>query len=454
MRKISKKFMQLFLVFALLCLVGIPSSAAEKKADGTVTLNKTTISIYKGQKVQLTAALPGTSREVIWKSANKKIAAVSSAGIVTGKKAGQTKITATIDGKTAQCVVNVKNATITLDQKKASLYAGRTLKLTAKVGGVSQNITWKSSNKKIATVDANGLITAKKAGKVTITAKANGKTAKCIVTVKKPGLKLNKTTASVNTGATVQLTAEVTGSPKVVTWKSSNKNIATVSATGKVTGKKAGKVTITATCYGKSVKCKVTVKKAVPAYCSAYASYLSKYPALTISDSNYYDASYSPSNTNYISAFALHDIDEDGVPELIARTDVNFRWNNIRIYTYKNGSVQPMKFYEGGNVMFYNRATANGGYYFYVCKNGHVHNAYNGGWSKAEKVYINSNGKLRKYLSYTVDNMMGFSGYYKYDSKITATQYTQLTKSCTESKITYYLNNSVNRTKLKAGTIK
>ena len=72
---------------------------------------------------------------------------------------------------------------IKLNTNKITLEVGETATLVPTVVGKSQKVTWKSGNKKIATV-SNGVITAKKAGKVTITAKANGKTAKCIVTVK------------------------------------------------------------------------------------------------------------------------------------------------------------------------------------------------------------------------------------------------------------------------------
>lgn len=76
-------------------------------------------------------------------------------------------------------------ASIKLKPKKITITAGDTRTLTPTVKGKSQKVTWKSSNTKVAAVNSSGKITAKKAGKATITAKANGKTAKCTVTVKK-----------------------------------------------------------------------------------------------------------------------------------------------------------------------------------------------------------------------------------------------------------------------------
>lgn len=77
-------------------------------------------------------------------------------------------------------------ASIKLNKSSSSVYIGKSIKLKATVKGKSSKVTWSSSNKKVATVSASGKVTGKKAGKVTICAKANGKTAKCTVTIKKP----------------------------------------------------------------------------------------------------------------------------------------------------------------------------------------------------------------------------------------------------------------------------
>ncbi len=67
----------------------------------------------------------------------------------------------------------------TLTKKK-----GKTHSVQLKVQWQAGKITWKSSNKKVATVSSKGKVTAKKKGKATITAKVAGKTYKCKVTVK------------------------------------------------------------------------------------------------------------------------------------------------------------------------------------------------------------------------------------------------------------------------------
>ena len=91
-------------------------------------------------------------------------------------------------------------ATIKLNKTKVTVYAGKTVNL--KMQGTKKKVTWKSSNKSVATV-YKGKVTAKKAGTATITAKVSGKSYKCKVTVKKPYL--NKKTASIYVGKTTTL---------------------------------------------------------------------------------------------------------------------------------------------------------------------------------------------------------------------------------------------------------
>ena len=127
-------------------------------------------------------------------------------------------------------------------------------------------MTWSSSNKKVATVDKNGVVMAVKKGTVTITAKTSGgKKATCKVTVKVPAtkVKLNKTKATVAKGRTLTLKATMTPSSSTdkLTWTSSNKKVATVDKNGKVKALKKGTVTITVkSASGKKATCKIIVK--------------------------------------------------------------------------------------------------------------------------------------------------------------------------------------------------
>lgn len=164
----------------------------------SIKLNQTQRTILKGKKYTLKATVgpkSATKKTVTWKSSNKKIATVNSKGIVTAKKAGRVVITCVAkDGSNVQasCSVTVANPvkTIKLNKKKATVKKKSTYQLTATVGpksATNKAVSWKSSNNKVATVSANGLVTAKKKGKVTITVKAKDgskKSAKCTITVK------------------------------------------------------------------------------------------------------------------------------------------------------------------------------------------------------------------------------------------------------------------------------
>jgi hypothetical protein len=106
-------------------------------------------------------------------SSDPSVAAVNAAGKIVGKKAGTATITVkTYNGHAAECTVRVWKAPskVAVSRKTATMAVGMTLQLSSSVSpaGANPAVTWSTSNKKIATVDRNGLVTAKKAGKVKI----------------------------------------------------------------------------------------------------------------------------------------------------------------------------------------------------------------------------------------------------------------------------------------------
>ena len=255
-----------------------------------VRLNKSTETLKEGDTTTLTATvLPENttdSKSVSWRSSNSEVATVDANGTVTAKRAGTAVITATsTNGKTAGCTVTVSKkeipiTEISLDKSSATLTEGETTTLTATVlpenTTDSKNVSWRSSNSEVATVDANGTVTAKRAGTAVITATStNGKSAGCTVTVSKKEIpiteiSLDKSSATLTEGETTTLTATVlpenTTDSKSVSWSSSNSEVATVDANGTVTAKRAGTAVITATSTnGKTAGCTVTVsKKEIP----------------------------------------------------------------------------------------------------------------------------------------------------------------------------------------------
>ena len=160
---------------------------------------------------------------------------------------------------------------VTLNKTELTLKEGESETLTATVkpdNATDKTVTWSTSDASIATVDANGKVTAVKEGTATITAKAGDKSATCKVTVSKnviavTEVTLNKTELTLKEGESETLTATVkpdNATDKTVTWSTSDASIATVE-NGKVTAIKEGTATITAKVGDKSATCKVTVEQ-------------------------------------------------------------------------------------------------------------------------------------------------------------------------------------------------
>ena len=174
-----------------------------------------------------------------------------------GVDAAVTDLQKAIDGLVK---ADASKVTVTLNKKTATIYKGKTTTLKATVTGSTAAVTYTSSNTKVATVNkTTGKVTAKAKGTAVITAKCGDVKVTCKVTVKNPTLTLSKTSATVKVGKTTKITAKATPSGKV-TYKSSNKKVATVSSNGTIKGIKKGTAKITVTCNGVTKTVKVTVK--------------------------------------------------------------------------------------------------------------------------------------------------------------------------------------------------
>ena len=143
--------------------------------------------------------------------------------------------------------------------KVSQVYVGKKATIKVTKTKVTGKVTFKSSNKKVATVNSKGVITGKKAGKAVITVKVGKYTKKLTVKVKKPSFKLVKSSAKLKKGK--KTTIKVKAAPvSKVTYKTSNKKVATVNSKVVVTAKKKGTAKITVKCNGITKTFKVTVK--------------------------------------------------------------------------------------------------------------------------------------------------------------------------------------------------
>lgn len=146
---------------------GSNSQQLEKIAIKTAD-NKTSATIIKGQTLQLNASVEG----VTWESSKPEVATIDANGLATSVDAGSTTITAKKDGYrdgTFSLKVELEKIVVTASGA-TELLVGETVTLTANKEGV----TWESSNAEIASVNAQGVVTANKLGDVTISAKKSG----------------------------------------------------------------------------------------------------------------------------------------------------------------------------------------------------------------------------------------------------------------------------------------
>ncbi len=174
-------------------------------------------------------------------------------------------------GTTGKATV-VKKVILNATKATLDVRNNKTIQLSATLQpeGVSSTITWKSGKPGVATVDDNGLVTAVAKGTATITAKsANGKTARCKITVTGPvnvkSVRPGKTSLTLQQGTQKSLTVKYSPAKategKAVTWTSDDPSIAAVDENGTITAISEGKTFIRVTpAIGKAGKCKVTVK--------------------------------------------------------------------------------------------------------------------------------------------------------------------------------------------------
>ncbi|TQR36451.1 Ig-like domain-containing protein [Brevibacillus brevis] len=240
----------------------------------TLEATKTEVSVKKGKKTNVSLKFAGSSlpgSKATWKTADKTVATVDD-GDIKGVGEGSTVITASYKDQEVEIHVDVEgggnsDGKLEADVTKLKLEKGdkETIKLTYDDDKLSgSKATWKTSKSSVATVNDDGVVTAKSKGTATITAKYKGYEVEIEVYVDTDSsgkLEADETSISLKKGDrdTIQLRYDddkLSGSK--ATWKTSNSSVATVDD-GVVTAKGQGTATITASYKGDKVEIRVKV---------------------------------------------------------------------------------------------------------------------------------------------------------------------------------------------------
>ncbi|KFI59086.1 Ig-like domain-containing protein [Bifidobacterium gallicum] len=261
------------------CVVDVPvSSVSIAGGDFSLAVDATK---------QLSASVApsnATDKVVSWKSSDAAVATVDASGKVMAKKAGSATITASAGGKSSSVTVTVVSAlvpvsSVTISPSSLSLKKGESGQLTATVApsnASDKTVTWRSSNPAVVSVDADGKVTALKAGVAAVTATAGGVASSAIAVsvtettvVPVTGVQVSDPAdgkLELTVGASHQVKASVTPSnatDQTVSYSSTNASVVSVSSTGVVTAKTEGTANIIVSASGHAalVSVKVTPRK-------------------------------------------------------------------------------------------------------------------------------------------------------------------------------------------------
>ena len=247
-------------------------------------LSKTSVTLKAGKTANVDATvLPNnaTDKTVNWVSSDSTIASVSG-GMIYGKTPGNVTITATTNNSRITKTINVTVTEVPINSislsdtnYKLGISSVKQLYVTYNPSNANnKNVTWRSTDSSVASVNNSGLVTAHRVGSTEIIAETNnGKVAKCKITVTNERIEVQKITLSkanylVKTNDTVGVTSIVSPSNATVqsvTLKSDNENVVKVLSDGKVVGVREGVAKITATSNnGKTATSYVVVKNNNP----------------------------------------------------------------------------------------------------------------------------------------------------------------------------------------------
>lgn len=214
-------------------------------------------------------------RPIVWETSDPSVAVVSPTGLVSARVPGGVMITARSGSISASLPLTVRPhiETIGVTPAKDTLRAGEFSSVEvflADIGGnrlVDREVTLTSSNPGVIAVFDDGRLRAMNVGTAMVTARSEGRTATVGVTVIETVVfvRLTPTFLTLQKQATFALTVEVldgTGhvlTGRVVTYESSNPNVATIDAAGVIHAVAKGEAMINATCEGRTGSARITV---------------------------------------------------------------------------------------------------------------------------------------------------------------------------------------------------
>ncbi len=258
---------------------------------GSCSLAPATSKLTVSQNVQPVVTLRDTAnnvisslgRQIAWTSDNEIAATVTGSGLVTARRAGTARITASpVENTQASCnatveVVDARIVSAVISPKPSTIRLGVArqfgVTLTDSAGGAipaGRTITWRSVTPTTATVSANGLVTGLALGAARIAVNAEGAVDTVSFTISKipvSTVRLSPLSSSLVQGGTVQISATIEDSTgtavtdRVVEWTSSDPTRASVSQSGLVTTTAPGTVTITAISETRFGTAQVTVQQ-------------------------------------------------------------------------------------------------------------------------------------------------------------------------------------------------
>lgn len=238
-----------------------------------ISLNYQRVELIVGEQVLLEAIVEpsnASDKNIEWSSEKTSVATVED-GLVKAVSEGVTKIFAKSGDVISSCEVTVQPyvpvSSLRINVETLSVEKDSEYQFTATVepeNASYKNITWRSSDDSVVSVDQNGLIKAVAVGNATIYAKADAIEASCAVNVvvASQDLVLDKERLTLVVGQKEQLNAYVipdNGLEKTIVWESSNEEVVVVDDTGLVEAIKKGEAEITVTCGAFTKRCRVKV---------------------------------------------------------------------------------------------------------------------------------------------------------------------------------------------------